>query len=1193
MNIRDLFQGQIDRRIEEVIKVDQTDTQINWEEIQEYVPTASIKRYYTQILERYYDTPNHPHEGIAVWVSGFFGSGKSSFAKLLGLALENQDILGKGASERIGQQLADPKIQVLLKNVSEHIPTTSVIFDVSTDRGIRAGNQTLTEIMYKLFLRELGYARDLDLAELEITLEESGLLDAFKAAYKKEFDKEWDRDKERPAFALSAASNVMHLLDGKRFATVDTWLQAAKERADITAGLLAERCKLLMKRRRPGQTLTFVVDEVGQFVSRDVQKMLDLAAIVGSLGRVGRGKMWVVVTSQEKLSELVSGIGDRRVELARLMDRFPQELQVHLEPSDISEVTSKRVLSKNAAGEAALRQLFDANRARLTEQTRISADIALPELTAGSFINLYPLLPYQIDLIIQIVSGLRTQGGASAHVGGANRTIIKIAQQLLINPATKLADSPLGVLATIDQIYDLISGNISSEIRGKIQDIATKVADPMAQKVAKAICLLQFVKSVHRTVENIAASLHPSVDSDSVLPTAKDAIEELVKGHYIRQGDDGFRIPTPAEDDWERQRAQCSPQPGDESRILGDVIKELWEPQPLHNLASTKLFKCGLFFNAHRTVEGDIDFFIVLAAEGSDFTNQETEMRSRSRTDTKSVFWVGATNAAITQKVREVYRSREILSKKERGAQTPEEGRLVAEEKKRLRTSTDELRLLLKGSILSGSVFFRGNDRSPSTGQTQIKSAAETILATVLPEVFHRFTEGAAKVKPTDLNALLSTENLRVLPQVFSDLDLTVTRGTQTTFRTDSGPLFEILGKIQSRTTYGEIANGRYLTEEFAREPFGWDFDVVRLFIGCLLRAGLIEATSQGQTIESALSLEAKNTFSNNNLFRAASFRPKQSGLTFIDWAQAAEDYKGVFGKEVGEIEQGVIANAIRESVSEVEGELQNLYTTMVKHQFPGSSILKECLDQILAIRRGNDEQAITGFRATHNQIKEGIQRGHELREALTETHIVDWERGQNAIRNAWPFLKTELNLDGVVRDAFALLEDVMKKETFFHSFSAIDQNARKIEEAYQNKHREAADRRLAIYTEAVEHVKAQPSWPQLTPEQQQQAIAPLESFAKPGTANDPIPQLRSEAEACDARLKRAVEAMMRIVDGARLVRITVSEFFQRGSRMKSNSILPLVRCGKKSCTRLAKARKSLFNSPDGQGNAQSHPTRH
>src|SRR5688572_4138314 len=144
MTIRELFQGQIDRRIEEVIKVDQTDKQIIRDEISEYVPTDSIKRHYTQIFERYAATPNHPHEGIAIWVSGFFGSGKSSFAKLLGLALENQDILGTGAAEQIGQKLVDPRIQVVLKSISERIPTTSVIFDVSTDRGIRSGNQTLT-----------------------------------------------------------------------------------------------------------------------------------------------------------------------------------------------------------------------------------------------------------------------------------------------------------------------------------------------------------------------------------------------------------------------------------------------------------------------------------------------------------------------------------------------------------------------------------------------------------------------------------------------------------------------------------------------------------------------------------------------------------------------------------------------------------------------------------------------------------------------------------------------------------------------------------------------------------------------------------------------------------------------------------------------------------------------------------------
>ena len=481
--IKTLFANDIHRRIEEVIKVDQTDEEILRDEINEYVVTDAIRNHYTGIYDAYRETPNKPHEGIAIWVSGFFGSGKSSFAKMLGLSIANRVVAGESAAERFAQRTGDKKLQVLLKAISEKIPTHAVIFDVSTDRGIRSGNQTLTEIMYGLFLQSLGYAKDLDLSELEVGLEEKGQLARFEEEYRRLFTKEWSTEKGKVAFALSEASRVLHSLDSATYPMADSWVKAVKNKADITPGKLAERATELMKRRRPGQSLMFVVDEVGQFVARDVQKMLDLQAVVQNLGVKGRGKHWVVVTSQEKLGELVSGLDDKKIELARLMDRFP--LQVHLEPSDISEVTSRRVLSKNAAAQASIGKLFDEHRGRLTEHTRLTADIKLPEVTRDSFIDLYPLLPYQIDLIIQVVSGLRTQGGASKHVGGANRTIIKLAQQLLINPAVNLADEQLGALVRLDQVYDLVEGNIGSEVRAKISAIAKELSHPLAQAVAK------------------------------------------------------------------------------------------------------------------------------------------------------------------------------------------------------------------------------------------------------------------------------------------------------------------------------------------------------------------------------------------------------------------------------------------------------------------------------------------------------------------------------------------------------------------------------------------------------------------------------------------------------------------------------------------------------------------------------------
>jgi hypothetical protein len=336
----------------------------------------------------------------------------------------------------------------------------------------------LTEIMYRLFLASLGYAKDIDLAELEIGLEAEGRFEEFKKTFQSLHGKDWDDQKGMTIFALNEASAVLHKLNPATYPMADSWSKG-RPKMDITAGRLADRIVELMKRRKPGHSLMFVVDEVGQFVARDTQKMLDLQGIVQQLGVKGRGKYWIAVTSQERLSEVVSGLDDRRIELPKLMDRFP--LQVHLEPSDISEVTSRRVLKKTSAAETVLGKLYDDNRARLDLNSRITADVTFPSLSRERFIDLYPLLPYQIELIIDIVSGLRMQGGASKHVGGANRTIIKLAQQLLINPATMVSEAPIGTLIRLDQVYDLIEGNIGSDIRAKIISIPNKVDHSLAQ----------------------------------------------------------------------------------------------------------------------------------------------------------------------------------------------------------------------------------------------------------------------------------------------------------------------------------------------------------------------------------------------------------------------------------------------------------------------------------------------------------------------------------------------------------------------------------------------------------------------------------------------------------------------------------------------------------------------------------------
>lgn len=1147
MTIQDLFANDISRRIEEVIKVDQDDEQIIRDELSEYVVTDSIRERLGEILDAYAETPNKPHEGVGVWVSGFFGSGKSSFAKNLGLALQNRSILGDGAAKLLAQQLGESKEAVLLNTIAEKIPTEAVIFDVSTDRGIRTGNQSITEIMYRLFLQSLGYAKDLDLSELEITLEEAGTLDAFKDKYEETFKKPWDDGKSLIAIAVQQASRVMHELDPETYPTADSWRESAMKRADVTPGDLAKRGIELMARRCPDKTLVFVVDEVGQFVARDVQKMLDLQAVVQNLGRVGRGKMWLIVTSQEKLTELVGGLDDKRVELARLMDRFP--LQVHLEPADISEVTSRRVLSKNAAAEKALRELFSTHRGRLTGNTKLSADIKLPELDTENFADLYPLLPYQIDLIIQVVSGLRTQGGASKHVGGANRTIIKLAQQLLIHPEVDLASKEVGALARVDQIYDLVSNNIASEVRGKIDDIGEKVDHPLAQQVAKAICLLQYIRSIHRTPENLAAALHLAVDADSRLSEVKAALEALEQAHMVRHGDDGYRIPTPAEDDWERQRASLQPKPGDINRLHAEVVASLWQPQPQHSFLDVKLFKAGLLLEGRQVVEGDIPVHLTLPEAGKEHDERVEEARSRSRAEPESVLWVASLDDAIDRVTVEVHRSKEILSRRERGAQTKTEGALVTEEKLRLRRHQDELRRLLKQSLLTGTVFFRGNDRSPDGGATNVDRAASSILAQALPEVFDRFEEAAARVKKQDLEALMTTENLLGLTQVFADLSLIRDQGGQPVFNTDEGPLAEVLARIENRTSYGEVATGRFLADEFAKQPFGWEFDVVRILVVSLLRAGKLEATSQSQVIDSAVSLEARNAFGNNNLFRQASFRLRKSETTMADWADAAQDFESVFGKQMSDISSSVaVASNIRDALGAVEAGIEDALTLLRSHGLPGIEVLQIASDQMRVIRGGTADNAVQTFNSSHKELKEAIKRSKELTQVLTEPRLADIRRARKALNVLWPFLKGEADLDDGLEDQATKLADLMQKETLFRDLAAIDQHARALEEDYRERHRAAAAARAKAYQAAVEQLHSTPGWPDLEEGQQQQLQGYLVALASSEVADSvAIPQMRSDKDACSGRLSSAIEKLHKIVDGNRIEPVPASSFFQGG----------------------------------------------
>jgi cytidylate kinase len=145
-----------------------------YSEITEYVATDSIRDQYAVLLKAIAEAPSEPHESIGVWISGFFGSGKSSFAKNLGYALGNRKVLGHNFSTLFKQQIGDERVTNLIDFINTRYPTEVILFDIAKEQDTRRVTQRIAEFIYTALLRELGYAEDFDIAELEIELEAEG-----------------------------------------------------------------------------------------------------------------------------------------------------------------------------------------------------------------------------------------------------------------------------------------------------------------------------------------------------------------------------------------------------------------------------------------------------------------------------------------------------------------------------------------------------------------------------------------------------------------------------------------------------------------------------------------------------------------------------------------------------------------------------------------------------------------------------------------------------------------------------------------------------------------------------------------------------------------------------------------------------------------------------------------------------------
>jgi len=1175
--IRDLLERPLDQKIEEIIKVDQGDEQTVYAELTEYVVTDRIRDEYRHLLTAIADGPSESTEDIGVWISGFFGSGKSSFAKNLGYVLANREVLGHRAADLFKERFGNERIAALVDSINQRIPCEVVMFDVSVVQGIRTATESMAEIMYRALLGHLGYAVDFDIAELEIELEGEGKLEEFIERCTAK-GRNWIMVR-KGAQKISRASEILHEMYPTTYPSADSWARSmgAKE-TDIDVGTFVDRAFDLTARRRPGKALVFIVDEVGQYVARSADKIEGLRGVVEQFGKEGKNRLndgrvsapgWFMVTSQEKLDEVVAAIDSKRVALAKVQDRFKH--RVDLAPSDIREVASKRVLGKRDAATSPLRGLFEANQGQLNVATQLERTARRTDVGLESFIQFYPYLPHFIDLSIDIMSGVRLQPGAPRHLGGSNRTIIKQAYEMLVSERTHMADRPVGRLVSLDLIYELVEGNLSTEKQKDISDIAVSFGvDEWPLRVAKAVALLEFVRDLPRTEKNIAAVLVDTVGKPAPVGQVTQALERLVQAQFVRSTEEGYKLQTAQEKNWETERrGYLEPKPRERNEIIRDLLGDIFSEPYLktYRYSDLRNFRVSVNVDGARLGdEGHIPLLLSVGDGPEELGERVEDARNESRAERNrnTIYWVLALTPEIDTLVAELFASRQMVAKYDQlrvqNQISSDDSSSLGHEKSDVLRRQSRLREKLLGAVAAGQGMFRGVQYDASSLGKNPREIFKKLFDTAVPELYPKLEMGARLLTGDETSDFLKAANLQALPQVFyggeGGLDLIVPDGNKYVPNPNAGIAKEVLDYMRREQSYGTKVTGKSLESHFGGLGYGWDNEVLRLVLAVLLRGGYIEVTYQGRRFRNAVDPQSRAPFEKLPAFRAASFAPRAS-IDLKSLTQAVQHYEDLTGEEI-DVEEAAIAERFQSLATKERESLLPLSARVQAHRLPVEATLHEfeaTLDAVLAAASDDCVRILAG---EGKSFKEARTRVRQIRNALSDENLQVIAEARLATEEMWPMLASRG--DSALAEKRERLVELLRADDFYIHLRDIRELAVELQGMYREAYRICHDERFERYADAIDTIKGLPAWLLVPEDLTGSVLMPLTSRAhQPLT----MPSNGSRCSGCGAtfgqmesdlvalqplvaQVRQRIDELVTVPDGSdeQTVRVRAAEYF-------------------------------------------------
>lgn len=952
MKLEQMFIKPIGRDLKGVIKVGQDDDANIRQELEEYVVTRELQKHFRDFFDSYKRGITGKTDKMGVWISGFFGSGKSHFLKILSYLLANQMVDGKTA---LSYFIDDNKIQDRMvladMKLAANTPADVALFNIDSKSEMngKENKEAILSVFLKVFNEMQGFFGAIPaLADLERNLTEVGRYEEFKENFEDSFGTPWVEARSDFDFIQDDLVDVLVDMDYMSEAAARNICEKATRPYSITIEEFAALVKKYLDRKGNNHHIVFLVDEIGQYIGDNSSLMLNLQTVVENLGTACQGKAWVIVTSQQDIDSITKTKGN---DFSKIQGRFDTRLS--LSSANVDEVIRKRILSKTESAKETLTLYYD-QKETIIKNLILFNDGIEKKLYAGreNFSEVYPFIPYQFNLLGSVLTAIRTHGASGKHLAEGERSMLALFNE----SGGRLKYDETGAIVPFHMFYDALEQFLDHSHKGVIaRALDNEYLNPnhadecFDVNVLKTLFMIKYVKEIKANIENLSSLMVSSVNDDRMELTQKveDALKRLVRQTLVQKNGEIYVFLTNEEQEINRA---IEAQAVDPAEITGKVAElifdDLFDEKKYRYPAMNGRYAFG--FNQivdDKPYKGNQSYDITLKilTPNSDEVADETTMRMLSA-QSRCVLVVLPPDRAFLEEIRTARQIEKFIQFDAVNTVTKYE-EIKTAKKSEAHERNKAARLFLEESLKAATIYVNGD--LVQLASKDVAARIKEAIGKLVENVYHKLSYIDTAMSESDIRKMFNENGQQITLQ-----------GINTT--PNSLALHDVLDYIALNTQRHTKTSMKSLMDRFTKAPYGFVDADVQWLVAKLFKNGDIAFTVNNEPVTvHSKTVDEIVRFVTRKEFIDRLMTEKKEKATEKQIKDVRAVMKDLFGISASSDDEEAIMTSFQKYASNMKTELEKLeirYQNQPK--YPGKKVIsdgKQLMVNAIGIKTSNE----------------------------------------------------------------------------------------------------------------------------------------------------------------------------------------------------------------------------------------------